>query len=49
VTRNWAVAHAANRIDGDIVQDFLSVADPLEELPLPQLYVYPVREGEATV
>ncbi|MEZ3165101.1 helix-turn-helix domain-containing protein [Halorubrum sp. RMP-47] len=39
----------SNRADGDIVQDFLSVADLLEEPQLAQLYTYLAREGEATV
>jgi DNA-binding transcriptional ArsR family regulator len=43
------VEHAANRADGDIVQDFLSVAALLEEPQLAQLYAYLAQEGEATV
>ncbi len=43
------MVHTANRGDGDIVQDFLSVADLLEEPQLAQLYAYLAREGEATV
>jgi len=43
------VGPAANRATGDIVQDFLSVADLLEEPQLAQLYAYLAREGEATV
>ncbi|QGA84418.1 helix-turn-helix domain-containing protein [Halomicrobium sp. LC1Hm] len=43
------MAHTANRADGDIVQDFLSVVDLLEEPQLAQLYAYLAREGEATV
>jgi len=43
------VEHDANRANGDIVQDFLAVADLLEEPQLAQLYAYLAREGEATV
>jgi predicted transcriptional regulator len=43
------VSRSSNRADGDIVQDFLSVADLLEEPQLAQLYAYLAREGEATV
>jgi len=43
------VSRTSNRADGDIVQDFLSVADLLEEPQLAQLYAYLAREGEATV
>jgi Sugar-specific transcriptional regulator TrmB. len=43
------VSHSSNRADGDIVRDFLSVADLLEEPQLAQLYAYLAREGEATV
>ena len=39
----------SNRADGDIVRDFLSVADLLAEPQLAQLYAYLAREGEATV
>jgi len=42
------VSCTSNRADGDIVQDFLSVADLLEESQLAQLYTYLARE-EATV
>ena len=38
-----------NRADGDIIRDFLSVADLLEESQLAQLYAYLVHEDEATV
>ena len=38
-----------SRADGDIVRDFLSVADLLAEPQLAQLYAYLAREGEATV
>jgi len=43
------VSHTSHRNDGDIVRDFLSVADLLEEPRLAQLYAYLAREGEATV
>jgi len=43
------VSRSSNRADGDIVQDFLSVADLLEEPQLAQLYAYLAREAEATV
>lgn len=43
------MSRTSNRADGDIVQDFLSVADLLEEPQLAQLYAYLAREDEATV
>lgn len=43
------MSHTSHRADGDIVRDFLSVADLLEEPRLAQLYAYLAREGEATV
>ena len=43
------MSRTSNRADGDIVQDFLSVADLLEEPQLAQLYAYIAREGGATV
>ncbi|WP_089650065.1 DUF7437 domain-containing protein [Halobacterium hubeiense] len=43
------MSRTSNRADGDIVQDFLSVADLLEEPQLAQLYAYLAQEGEATV
>jgi len=43
------VSRTSHRADGDIVQDFLSVADLLEEPQLAQLYAYFAREDEATV
>jgi len=43
------VSRTSNRADGDIVRDFLSVADILEKPQLAQLYTYFAREGEATV
>ncbi|WP_353634723.1 helix-turn-helix domain-containing protein [Halobacterium sp. NMX12-1] len=41
--------HAANRADGDIIENFLAAADLLEEPQLAQMYAYLTREGEATV
>jgi len=43
------VSRTSNRADGDIVRDFLSVADLLKEPQLAQLYAYLAREDEATV
>jgi len=43
------VSRTSNRADGDIVQDFLSVADLLKEPQLARLYTYLTREREATV
>jgi len=43
------VSRTSHRADGDIVRDFLSVADLLEEPQLAQLYAYLAREDEATV
>ena len=43
------MSRTSNRADGDIVQDFLSVANLLEESQLAQLYAYLSRKGEATV
>jgi len=43
------VSRTSNRADGDIVRDFLSVADLLEGPQLAQLYAYLVHEDEATV
>jgi DNA-binding MarR family transcriptional regulator len=43
------VSRTSNRTDGDIIQDFLAVADLLAEPQLAQLYAYLAREGEATV
>jgi len=43
------VSRTSNRADGDIVRDFLSVADLLEEPQLAQLYAYLARKKEATV
>jgi DNA-binding MarR family transcriptional regulator len=43
------VSRTSNRADGDIIRDFLSVAELLEEPQLAQLYTYLVHEQEATV
>lgn len=43
------MSRTSNRANGDVIRDFLSVADLLEEPPLAQLYAYLAREGEATV
>lgn len=43
------MSRSANRDDGDLVRQFLSVADLLEEPELAQLYAHLAREGEATV
>jgi DNA-binding MarR family transcriptional regulator len=43
------MSRTSNQTDGDIVRDFLSVADLLEEPQLAQLYAYLAREDEATV
>jgi len=43
------VSRTLHRADGDIVQDFLSVAGLLKEPQLTQLYAYLAREREATV
>nr|WP_264475179.1 helix-turn-helix domain-containing protein [Salinirubrum litoreum] len=43
------VSRTSNRTDGDIIRDFLSVADLLKESQLAQLYAYLVHEYEATV
>ncbi|WP_115891677.1 DUF7437 domain-containing protein [Haloferax sp. Atlit-48N] len=43
------MSRTSNRADGDIVQEFLSVADLLEGPQLAQLYAYLAQEGEATV
>ena len=43
------MSRTSNRADGDIVQDFLSVADLLKEPQLARLYTYLTREREATV
>ena len=43
------MSRTSDRADGDIVRDFLSVADLLEEPQLAQLYAYLARENAATV
>lgn len=43
------MSRTSNRTDGDVIRDFLSVADLLEEPQLAQLYAYLAREEEATV
>ncbi|MGQ3330802.1 DUF7437 domain-containing protein [Halorubrum sp. FL23] len=43
------MSRTSNRANGDIVRDFLSIADLLEETQLAQLYAYLARGGEATV
>lgn len=43
------MSRASKRADGDIVRDFLSIADLLEEPQLAQLYMYLAREEEAIV
>ena len=43
------MSRTSNRADGDIIRDFLSVAELLEEPQLAQLYTFLVHEQEATV
>lgn len=43
------MSRTSNRSDGDVVREFLSVADLLEEPRLARLYAYLTREGESTV
>lgn len=43
------MSRSSNRADGDLVRDFLSVADLLEEPKLAQLYAYLTRNPDATV
>lgn len=43
------MSRSTDRDDGELVREFLSVADLLEEPGLAQLYAYLVLEGEATV
>ena len=43
------MSRSTDRATGDVVREFLSVADLLEEPRLAQLYAYLVRDGEATV
>jgi len=43
------MSSTSNRVDGNVIRDFLSVANLLEEPQLAQLYAYIAREDEATV
>ena len=43
------MSRTSNRTNSDVIRDFLSVADLLEEPQLAQLYAYLAREEEATV
>ena len=43
------MSRTSNRANGDVIRDFLSVADLLEEPQLAQLYAHIAREEEATV
>src|SRR6056297_1898784 len=43
------MSRTSNRTNGDVIRDFLSVADLLEEPQLAKLYAYLARENEATV
>lgn len=43
------MSRTSNRTNGDVIRDFLSVADLLEEPQLAQLYAYLARAEEATV
>ena len=43
------MSRTSNRADGEVIRDFLSVADLLEDPALAQLYAYLAREGESTV
>jgi hypothetical protein len=43
------MSRSTDRATGDVVREFLSVADLLEEPRLAQLYAYLIRDGEATV
>ena len=43
------MSRTSNRGDGDVIRDFLSVADLLEESALAQLYAHLARGGESTV
>ena len=43
------MSRTSNRTNGDVIRDFLSVADLLEEPQLAQLYAYLARKEEATV
>ena len=43
------MSQTASQQEGEIVRDFLSVADLLEETPLARIYTYIYREGKTTV
>ncbi len=43
------MSQASNRAAGEVVREFLSIADLLEEPKLAQIYAYLAREGESTV
>ncbi|WP_331232238.1 DUF7437 domain-containing protein [Natronorarus salvus] len=43
------MSRTSNRTNGEIVRDFLSIADLLEEPKLAQLYAYLARHGNSTV
>lgn len=43
------MSRSTDRATGDVVREFLSVANLLEEPRLAQLYAYLIRDGEATV
>jgi DNA-binding MarR family transcriptional regulator len=43
------MSRTASRQEGEIVRDFLSIADLLEQPQLARIYTYLYREGEATV
>jgi DNA-binding MarR family transcriptional regulator len=43
------MSQTASRKDGEIVRDFLSIADLLEQPQLARIYTYLYREGDATV
>ena len=43
------MSHTASHANGDVIRDFLSIADLLEEPRLAQLYAYLFRQGPATV
>lgn len=43
------MSRTSNQANGDLLREFLSIADLLEEPRLAQLYAYLAREGDATV
>ena len=43
------MSQTASRQEGEIIRDFLSIADLLEQTQLARIYAYLYREGEATV